>query len=144
MLSDRKLLQATLELCRFDGPDQSGRVLVTLETERKMYIDRLKSPVVDQELNQVIQDAAARDITVEFLVAGDAAAAAPGPAAGGARRRPAKDAKPGAKAKKVLKKFGGRVVQVNPQDRVQEPPAEGGSGPSSEGEMLDPGDPVEE
>jgi len=144
MLSDRKLLQATLELCRFDGPDQNGRVLVTLETERKMYIDRLKSPVVDQELKQVIQDAAARDITVELLVAGDAAAAAPGPAAGGARRPPAKDAKPGAKAKKVLKKFGGRVVQVNPQDRVQEPPAKGGAGPSFDGEMLDPGDPVEE
>ncbi|MEC7725802.1 MAG: hypothetical protein VYD05_09835, partial [Planctomycetota bacterium] len=45
-LSDRKLLQATLELCRFAGPDQNGRVSVTLETERKMYIDRIKSRVI--------------------------------------------------------------------------------------------------
>ena len=71
------------------------------------------------------------------------AGAAPGTAP--ARDKPRKDPVPGPKATKVMKKFGGRVVQVNPKDRVQR-----GAGPASDaasaepdygGEMLDPGVP---
>ncbi|MGC6488736.1 MAG: DNA polymerase III subunit gamma/tau [Planctomycetota bacterium] len=146
-LSDRKLLQATLELCSFEGPDANGRVVVTLETERKMYIDRVKSPVIDQQLREVVREAAARDVAVELRVAG-APAAGP-PAAGGAARPAKKDPKPGPKAAQLMKKFGGRVVQVNPKDRVRRgaDPAPGASSdaPSSEpdfgGELLDPGVP---
>lgn len=141
-LSDRKLLQATLELCRFDGPDQNGQVVVTLETERKMYIDRLKSPVIEQELRQVIQEVAARDVTVELRVAGGGGSGAP--AASGARTPPKKDAQPGPKAKQLLKKFGGRVVQVNPQDRVKQAPPAAPQEPDFGGEMLDPGAPPED
>jgi hypothetical protein len=145
-LSDRKLLQTTLELCRFTGPDQNGRVVVTLESERKMFIDRLKSPVIEQELKQVIQEAAARDVSVEIRTKGGGGgeAAAGGGGAGGGRKPPQKDAQPGPKAKRVLKKFGGRVVQVNPQDRVQQPPAAPPSEPDYDQEMLDPGLPPED
>lgn len=145
-LSDRKLLQTTLELCRFTGPDQNGKVVVTLESERKMFIDRLKSPVIEQELKQVIQEAAARDVTVEIRTGGGAGAGAGGgaAAAGGPKKPPPTNAQPGPKAKRVLKKFGGRVVQVNPQDRVQQPPPAPPSEPDFEGEMLDPGLPPEE
>jgi DNA polymerase-3 subunit gamma/tau len=143
-LSDRKLLQATLELCRFTGPDSNGRVVVTLETERKMFIDRIKSPVIEQELTQVIQEAAARDVSVELVVAGAASGSAGAAAAGGGRKPPSQAAKPGPKAKQVLKKFGGRVVQVNPKDRIKERPT---GGPAEQGfgdETLDPGTPPQD
>ena len=116
-----------------------------------MYIDRLKSPVIEQELKQVIQQAAARDVTVELRTGAtdDGPSDAPAGASGGGSSgtsRPAraarKDAEPGPKAKQVMKKFGGRVVEVNPKDRVQRAPA-----PSPEhepdGDMLDPGEPPE-
>ena len=151
MLRDRKLLQGTLELCAFQGPDQNGRVVVTLESPRKMYIDRLKSPVIEQELKQVIQQAAARDVTVELRTGasdGASSGASSGASAGGSSgtsrsaKAARKDAEPGPKAKQVMKKFGGRVVEVNPKDRVQRAPA-----PSPEhepdGDMLDPGEPPE-
>jgi len=147
-LEDRKLLQATLELCSFQGPDADGRVVVTLETERKMYIDRIQSPVIDQELRQVIQECAAREVRVELVVAaGGSAAPGAAPAAGGgaASTKPKKEPKPGPKATKLMKKFGGRVVQVNPKDRVQrgaEAPSEPTSPePDFGGELLDPGVP---
>ena len=143
-LSDRKLLQTTLDLCKFTGPDQNGRVVVTLESERKMFIDRLKSPVIEQEIKQVIQEAAARDITVEIRLPGAGAGGAPAGGDGAAKRPPPTNAQPGPKAKRVLKKFGGRVVQVNPQDRVKEPPPAASSEPEFEGEMLDPGEPPQD
>ncbi len=141
MLHDRKLLQTTLDLCAFTGPDQNGRVVVTLESPRKMYIDRLKSPVIEQELKQVIQDAAAREVTVELRVGGEGSPSA-SEAGGGAGAPVRKDAKPGPKAKSVLKKFGGRVVEVNPQDRVKKAPAKAPE-PDFDGEALDPGEPPE-
>ena len=159
---DRKLLQATLKLCRFVGPDEAGRVLVTLETERKMYIDRLKSPVIEQELKQVIKDVAGREVTVELRVAGDAevtsagspsagsssagaASAAVDAASAGADQAPAtRGAKPGPKAKQLLRKFGGRVVQVNPQDRIKERPESGAADHDVGDETLDPGLPPED
>ena len=166
-LVDRKLLQATLKLCRFVGPDEAGRVLVTLETERKMYIDRLKSPVIEQELKQVIKDVAGREVTVELRVAGDAgvtstgspsagsssvgsssagaASAAVDAASAGADKAPAtRGAKPGPKAKQLLKKFGGRVVQVNPQDRIKERPESGAADHDVGDETLDPGLPPQD
>ena len=46
-----------------------------------------------------------------------------------------------------MKKFGGRVVQVNPKDRVQRaaepPPSSKSSAPDFGGEVLDPGVPPE-
>ena len=107
-----------------------------------MYIDRLKSPVIEQELRQVIQEVAARDVTVELRVAAAGGGAA-APAAG-ARTPPKKDAQPGPKAKQLLKKFGGRVVQVNPQDRVKKAPPAAPSEQDFDGEMLDPGAPPED
>lgn len=156
-LVDRKLLQATLKLCRIVGPDEAGRVLVTLETERKMYIDRLKSPVIEQELKQVIKDVAGREVTVELCVAGDAEVASAGSpsdaaaspavdaAAAGAGKVPAsRGAKPGPKAKQLLKKFGGRVVQVNPQDRIKERTDSGAGDHDFGDETLDPGLPPQD
>ena len=156
-LVDRKLLQATLELCRFAGPDENGRVLVTLETERKMYIDRLKSPVIEQELKQVIREVAGREVSVELCVAGDVQAAPAGPSAagpasaakdpagaGGAKGPASRGATPGPKAKQLLKKFGGRVVQVNPKDRIKDRPDAGSVDHDFRDETLDPGLPPQD
>ena len=109
-----------------------------------MFIDRIKSPVIVQELTQVIQEAAARDVSVELVVAGAASGSAGAAAAGGGRKPPSQAAKPGPKAKQVLKKFGGRVVQVNPKDRIKERPT---GGPAEQGfgdETLDPGTPPQD
>lgn len=122
ILENRKMLQATLELCRFEGPSEQGRVIVTLETERKMHIDRLKSPVIEQELKQAVRDAAGREVTVEFLIGGADGSRSAGAGSDQGLAKPA--AKPGEKASAVMKKFGGRVVQVNPADRIQKPAAQ--------------------
>ena len=137
LLESRKMLQATLELCRVEGPSEQGSVVVTLETERKMHIDRLKSKVIEQEMKQVIHDAAGREVTVEIRIGG---ADGSSTSVSGDDKTPAPPkAKPGEKAQAVMKKFGGRVVQVNPPDRIQKP------APSApEEEILDPGDLPEE
>ena len=125
ILENRKMLQATLELCRFEGPSEQGRVIVTLETERKMHIDRLKSPVIEQEMKQAVRDAAGREVTVEILIGGADGSRSAGAGSDQGLARPA--AKPGEKTSAVMKKFGGRVVQVNPADRIQKsaaPPLE--------------------
>ena len=133
LLESRKMLQATLELCRVEGPSDQGRGVVTLETERKMHIDRLKSSVIEQEMKQVISDAAGREITVEIRIG--AADGSSTDLSGGDQTKAPPAAKPGEKAQAVMKKFGGRVVQVNPPDRIQKPEP-----PAPEEELVDPGD----
>ena len=132
LLESRKMLQATLELCRVEGPSEQGKVVVTLETERKMHIDRLKSSVIEQEMKQAVRDAAGREVTVEIRIGGADGSSTD---ASGGDKTPAKPvAKPGEKAQTVMKKFGGRVVQVNPPDRIQKPAP---SAPDEE--AVDPG-----
>jgi len=137
VLEKRKLLQATMELCRVEGPDDAGRVVVTLETERKMHRDRLKSTVIQQELKDAIRDAAGRSVTVDLRVAGERGGS--DSLTGGASKPPQPEAQPGTKAKGVMKKFGGRVVQVNPQDRIQKPKEQPPADDFGGGEMVDPG-----
>ncbi len=112
-LKDRGLLRATMEFCRVDGPDQNNVVVVTLMTDSKMHRDRLVSNEVKNDLARTIREAAGRDVKVEWrlpeLGASNAAAAAPPP--------PKHD--PGVATKRVLETFGGRVVQVNPEDRAK-------------------------
>ncbi|HEB51663.1 MAG TPA: DNA polymerase III subunit gamma/tau [bacterium] len=119
--ADRGMLQATLDLCRFDGPDDSGVVVVTLESPRKMHRDRLRSPVVAEDVKKAIREAAGRDVKVELRVPDDTDDTAE--AAGAAPKRPAAaQQQPGPRTSRVLDKFGGRVVQVDPPDRVSKPP----------------------
>jgi DNA polymerase III subunit gamma/tau len=111
-MQDRPLLQATVQLCRIEGPDARGKVVVRLETDKRMHIDRLASPPLQQEITGIVQQALGTAAAVEFAVPGPAAATAPPPAA----------AEPGPATKRVVGKFGGRVVQVNPAERRKEPP----------------------
>ena len=133
------MLQATLELCRVEGPSEQGRVVVTLETERKMHQDRLKSAVIEQEMKQAIRDAAGREVTVEIRI-GDGAGGSTSVSGGDTKPAPPA-AKPGEKAQAVIKKFGGRVVQVTPPDRSQKPVEAPPEGDVMEDGMLDPGEP---
>jgi DNA polymerase III gamma/tau subunit len=123
LLKDRQLLQTTVEQCRFEGPDPKGAVVVTLHSERKLHQDRLQSPVVQQELLQVIRAAAGSNVAVAFRTAG--APAVP-PATGAAPMAMAAKAEPGPTARRVIEKFRGRVVQVNPEDRPREAPRAAG------------------
>ncbi len=109
---DKPMLHTALEACRFVGPDHEDRVVLHVQTEKKIYRDRLASPPVQQELAGLIQGCVGRPVRVEFRFP-DAAAAAPPAVA-----TLAKDAQPGAATRRVLDKFRGRVVQVNPEDRV--------------------------
>ncbi|MCB9876110.1 MAG: DNA polymerase III subunit gamma/tau [Planctomycetes bacterium] len=140
-LNDRKLLQATAELCRVEGPDDKGRVVVTLETERKMHRDRLNSQTVRTELIQAFITAAGREITVDIRVPDEPAAGTPGQP-----KPPLFKAEPGPRTQGVMKRFGGRVVQVDPPDRIKKdaPPAGDAADDANYdggGEMLDPGEP---
>jgi hypothetical protein len=116
-------------------PDGRGRVVVTLHTDRKMHQDRLQSPVVQQELAKAVQDAAGRPVKVEFRVANAGSGEAEGAAGGGA---PPQRHEIGPTAKRVVERFRGRVVQVNPEDRIGEvpPPAAEDEAPPAPG----PGD----
>lgn len=128
LLKDRQLLHAVIELCRFDGPNAQGVLVVTLQTDRKMYRDRLAAQAQQQDLTKVIHEAAGRPLTVDWRLP-EIAASGPAPA-------PAASVEPGPQAKRVMGAFRGRVVQVNPQDRVQ---AEGPARPAD-----DDGAPVDE
>ena len=132
-LESRKLLQATMELCRVEGPDEKGAVVLTLETEKKMHRDRVKSPVIQQQLTEAVRAAAGRSVTVDIRVGvGDGGSTS---FTGGAPKPAKPEAAPGDKAKGVMKQFGGRVVQVNPQDRIVKPDE-----PPADAEVLDPGE----
>jgi DNA polymerase-3 subunit gamma/tau len=113
-LGDRGLIKRTIELCRIDGPDAQGLVVVTLDSEQRLHRDRLQAPVQQQELTEVIAHAAGRPVRVEFRCGGSAGDAS--------RESPAAAVQPGPRAKRVLDTFGGRVVQVDPQDRIGKAP----------------------
>ncbi|MFN6148220.1 MAG: DNA polymerase III subunit gamma/tau [Planctomycetota bacterium] len=112
-LADRPLLQGTLEQCNFTGPDADGRLVVTLQSERRMYADRLAAAGVQQDLAQAIGAAAGRSLRIEWRL--------PAEGAGGAPAAPPAKVEPGVATKRVLGAFGGRVVQVNPEDRAPKP-----------------------
>ncbi len=133
-LHDRALLQASIEQCRFHGPDANGRVVVELHTDRKMHHDRLQSPVIQQELTQVIRAAAGADVQVEFRFAGAVAAAGSGPVPG--------KVEPGPATKRVVGRFHGRVVELNPEERRRAGPAPAESDAGSVAEEAPP-DPQE-
>ncbi|MCA8950055.1 MAG: DNA polymerase III subunit gamma/tau [Planctomycetes bacterium] len=127
---DKSLLHATLGLCEFTGPDAGGKVVVSTTTARKMHQDRLQSPDVRQQLQQWLRQALGRDVQVEIRL-GAAPAVDAGPAAAGhggdAKPAAAKKSRaaPGPAAQRVMGRFHGRVVEVNPEDRVKrEPPAD--------------------
>jgi DNA polymerase-3 subunit gamma/tau len=133
-LKDRQLLQATIERCRFDGPDANGGLVVTMTSDQKMYRDRLQSAGVQADLQKVIHDAAGRPLRIEWRIPTAAADASPRP-------KPAAAADPGPTTKAVMAAFKGRVVQVNPEDRARlDSPAAGSEPPRRD----DEGAPVDE
>lgn len=133
---DRNLLHATLDLCRFDGPNDKGVVVITLQSDRKMYRDRLLSPVTQQEVTKVVRDLVGPHAAVEWRLP-DVTVGADGTTA------PPPKIEPGPVTKRVMGSFRGRVVQVNPEDRVKNEPkperAEDDGAPVDE----QPPDPVE-
>jgi DNA polymerase-3 subunit gamma/tau len=117
------MLKDTLEQCRLEGPNAQGLVVLTLHSDRKMHRDRLASPVIQEELRKAIQQAAGAPVKLDFRL-GEAAA-------------PPRDAtppkEPGPVTKRVIEKFHGRIVEVNPPDRVQQaPPADDDGAPIDE------------
>ncbi|HEX6812465.1 MAG TPA: DNA polymerase III subunit gamma/tau [Planctomycetota bacterium] len=134
MLADKQLLQSTLEQCRLDGPNDKGVVVLTVHSERRMHRDRLASPVIQQEVKKVIQDAAGAPVSVDFRL-GDAAT--PGSSSPPGNAAPAAQAEPGPVTKRVIEKFHGRVVEVNPPDRVPKPAPPAAAPSDSEGAPLD-------
>lgn len=138
-MKDRALLSATLELCKVEAPNAAGVVVITPQTDRRMYLDRLASTEVQREITKFVQEAVGSPVGVDFRIAN--ATAAPG----GAVAPPPPKAEPGEAAKRVMKAFKGRVVEVNPDDRIRKealPPADEDGAPVDESSPLPP-DPQE-
>jgi len=92
-------------------------VVVTLVTDKKMFRDRLAATAVQADVAKAIQQAAGTSVRIEWRL----------PEIGGAAAAPVAKGiptEPGPRTKGVLGAFGGRVVQVNPEDRVpvEKPP----------------------
>jgi hypothetical protein len=79
-----------------------------------MYRDRLASTVIQQELARTIQDVVGSPVQVEWRLP-----EITGSSDGGASAPPPK-IEPGPTTKRVMGAFRGRVVQVNPEDRVKD------------------------
>lgn len=133
-LKERVLLHATVELCKVDGPDAQSVVRLTPQTDRRMHLDRLASPEVQAEIAKFAGEAAGAPVRVEVVFA-------PG-AVGGVATPPPK-VEPGPMAKRVVDRFRGRVVEVDPEDRRK--PAEPEARPADDGAPVDeqPPDPQE-
>jgi hypothetical protein len=115
------MMHSALEGTRIEAAPGGDRIVVHVISPKKIYRDRLMSPGVQQEVAKVLRELHGHEARVEF-VAGEA------PAAAAAPRVLAKDAQPGPATKRVMEKFRGRIVQVNPEDRiVDEPVADGGA-----------------
>ncbi len=118
------LMHTALEFCRIDGPGAGDVVKVVVLAERKMYRDRLQAVPVQQEVTKVLRDLVGREVQVTFDFGGEGGVEGGSVGANPAPRVLAKDAKPGPTTTRVIEKFRGRVVQVNPEDRVQAAPPE--------------------
>ncbi|MFY9345106.1 MAG: DNA polymerase III subunit gamma/tau [Planctomycetota bacterium] len=116
--SNHQLLFTTIELCRFEGPSPTGTVVVTLHSDRRLYADRLQARDVQTELAKVIGEAAGREVRVDWRLPG---LAAEGQAASPANPPP--KIEPGPLTKRVMGAVRGRIVQVNPEDRLRPEPA---------------------
>jgi DNA polymerase III gamma/tau subunit len=115
-LHDQHLLAAAVELCTLTGPDDHDVVTVAMRGDvKKMFRDRLTSPDGQTKVTKAIHDAAGRPVKVQWrLAAGDAGTATPAP-------KPVAKVEPGPNANRVMGALGGRVVQVNPDDRAPKP-----------------------
>lgn len=126
---EEPLLHATLELCTFRGPDAAGKVVLALDTERKMHRDRVQSPQLQQKIVAWISRALGRTVTlaVELSVEG-ASPSSPGSVP-----------PPGAGTLLVMEKFSGRRVSVDPEDRrMSEPPPPPSSDPVDDSPAAPP------
>ena len=110
LAQDQKLLVATLERCAFEGPDARGVVTVKLATERRMHRDRLASPGLQQQVSGFVNQACGKPVQVQFEVVESQSQA-----------KPADSKPPGKVASKVMERFGGRVVAVDPDDVRPQP-----------------------
>jgi DNA polymerase-3 subunit gamma/tau len=117
LVADKPTLLMTLELCRFEGPDAAGRVLVVLETDKKLYRDRLAAPGLQQQVRGLVRQASGQNGGVEFRIVDPQVAAAPSVQAAAVE--------PGPTTKRVLEKFGGRIVAVDPDDLTRGPAGSG-------------------
>ncbi len=130
-LKEKPTFQGVIERCKFDGPDAQGRLVVTLQSEQKMFRDRLQSPPVQAELLQTILRVAGQPLRVEWRLpelANDASG----------QPKPAAKVDPGPATKSVMNVFKGRVVQVNPEDRHKLEPAPADEPPPREDEAPPP------
>jgi DNA polymerase-3 subunit gamma/tau len=119
LVADKPPLLMTLEQCRFEGPDAKGRVVVVLETDKKLYRDRLAAPGLQQQVQGLVRQALGQSAPVEFRIVDPQVASAPAAKAA--------TAEPGPTTKRVLEKFGGRVVAVDPDDAQRGPAAGDGA-----------------
>ena len=111
---EESLLLRTMDACRFSAPDAGGTVKVVVESELKVHRERMQSPDIQRRVSAALSQALGRTIQL------DVHAVAPGEGGPSLSSAPP----PGAAAKRVLEKLGGRIVGVNPEERRPAPPPE--------------------
>lgn len=113
---NRGLLLRTLELCSISDVDEAGVVAIELQTDRKLHRDRLESDGVQRELQKMVEvvHGAPVELAISF---GRAPGAAPEPIA---PSKVSSQVEPGPGVRKVLERFGGKIVNVE-RDKDDEP-----------------------
>lgn len=105
---NRGLLLRTLEMCSIEDADENGVVAIELQTDRKLHRDRLDSDGVQRELRQMLEAVHGAPVTLAITF-GRAAGAVPEPVAAS---KVSSQVEPGPGVRKVLERFGGKIVNV--------------------------------
>ncbi len=113
----KPMLVSTLDLCRLQGPDGTGTVVLTLSDRRKFHQDRVTSPQVQDLMRQVLRGIAGDDINIRFQV-GDSSAVE-------GQDVPTEELKstsplrpPSAVVRKVAERFDGKIMDLDDESPV--------------------------
>jgi hypothetical protein len=95
-------------MCSIQDADENGVVAIELQTDRKLHRDRLDSDGVQRELRQMLEAVHGAPVTLAITF-GRAAGAVPEPLAAS---KVSSQVEPGPGVRKVLERFGGKIVNV--------------------------------
>ncbi len=103
LVSQRKpMLQATVDACDFQGPDEQGVVTIKLTSHRKMHADRLASTEVRALLTELLTEIAGRPVQLQQAAGAGGAASI---------RKPSSQKPPGKAVDRIAKKFDGKFLE---------------------------------
>lgn len=106
-------LAATIEMSSIEGPDESGCVSISIETEQRMHRDRLQSAEIQRDLTGFLGEILSREVSLTVHVSGAGSPA--DKTSEQPRRAPAERKQPGLGAQRVMEKFDGEIMETGEQ-----------------------------